>query len=114
MTNQASFQNVTREQRLAACMKSAEIRGARARLKRAIRGGQLHVVEVLADPPEYALKMKVRDLLMAQPWRGEAKTQMILRSARVSYGKTIGGLSERQRGVLIAAVSSQRLVRRPA
>lgn len=95
----------TQEQRREALRRANEVRIARAALKRQIRGGALHIIEVLADPPAAATGMHVRDLLLAQKFRGEARVRSLMNEVRISYGKTIGGLSSRQRDELIAAIA---------
>lgn len=95
---------LTDEQRLEALAKANATRTARAQLKRAIRGGQIHITEILRDPSDAAMGMKVRDLLLAQKWRGPVAVQKLMNQLRISYGKTIGGLSMRQREELITAI----------
>lgn len=95
----------TDEQRTEALRRANEVRIARGALKRQIRGGAIHIIEVLADPPAAAAGMKVRDLLLAQKFRGPAHVQKLMNQTRISYGKTIGGLTSRQRDELIAAIA---------
>jgi hypothetical protein len=76
------------------------VRTRRAALKRDIKAGRASVLEVLAEPPYYVETMKVFDLLMAAPKTGGVKATKILQVCRISLSKTVGGLSERQRGEL--------------
>jgi len=45
---------------------------------------------------------KVFDILMAVPKFGRVKAARLLNQCRISQSKTVGGLSDRQRGELIA------------
>lgn len=78
-----------------------EIRTARAQLKRDLKAGKVKVEQLLLDPPEYLLSAKTIDMLLAVPKFGRVKANKILNNCRISPSKTIGGLSERQRGELV-------------
>jgi hypothetical protein len=56
---------------------------------------------LLLAPPEYLQTAKVFDLLLAVPKYGRVKVNKILSQCRISPSKTLGGLSERQRGELV-------------
>src|ERR1700752_1682812 len=58
--------------------------------------------ELLLEPPDYLMTAKVFDLLLAVPKYGRVKVNKILSQCRISPSKTLGGLSERQRGELVA------------
>ncbi len=88
-------------QRMEALQRANEIRSLRAQLKRDLKSGSVSLVEVIADPPEYVETAKVFDMLMAVPKYGKVKATRFLNHCRISQGKTIGGLSDRQRGELI-------------
>lgn len=90
----------TDEQRLRSLKLANEIRSARARMKRDIRSGFPSAAAVVADPPWFALTMKVGQLLEAIPGWGPVRARRTMRLLGVSEGKTLGGLSVRQRGVL--------------
>jgi len=64
------------------------------------RRAQIH--GLLLNPPEYLQTAKVFDLLLAVPKYGRVKVNRILTQCRISPSKTIGGLSERQRGELVS------------
>ena len=87
----------TLTQRQDALLKANKIRTFRANLKRDIKAGRKNIVEVLADPPEEILAMRIMDLLLATPKRGRVKVNNILRYLRIAPSKTVGGLSSRQR-----------------
>ena len=92
----------THEQRMRALRRANEIRSARARLKRDLKGGKVKVEKLLLDPPEYVLSAKAFDMILAVPKYGRVKANKILTQCRISPSKTIGGLSERQRAELVS------------
>jgi len=47
------------------------------------------------------LTAKVYDMLLAVPRLGRVRASKLLAQCRISQSKTIGGLSERQRGELV-------------
>lgn len=87
-------------QRKEALLRANVIRTKRAALKRDIKVGREHVIALLGAPPDYIETMKVFDLLLAAPKHGRVKAAKILQVCRISPSKTVGGLSERQRGEL--------------
>jgi S13-like protein len=95
------------DQRLIALRRANEIRSRRANLKQQLRAGRVPLEEILAAPPDYLATADVFDLLVAVPKIGPVKAARLLTSARVSQSKTVGWLSERQRGRLIELLSRQ-------
>jgi hypothetical protein len=91
----------TKDQRMNALRKANDIRSRRAQLKRDLKAGKTKVETLLLDPPEYVLSAKTFDMLLAVPKLGRVKANRILTQCRISPSKTIGGLSERQRGELV-------------
>lgn len=89
------------EQRLAALAQANWIRVERSKLKHRLKSGQTNPADLIADPPSYAMSMKVEAFLLALPKFGRVKAQRLLREGLISTAKTIGGLSTRQRQVLI-------------
>ena len=89
-------------QRMAALQRANDVRSRRAQLKRDLKAGRQPIHELLLEPPEYLLTAKVFDLLLAVPKYGRVKVNKILSQCRISPSKTLGGLSERQRGELVA------------
>jgi hypothetical protein len=85
-----------------ALRRANEIRTARAQLKRDLKAGKVKVEQLLSDPPEYVQSAKAFDMIIAVPKYGRVKANKILTQCRISPSKTIGGLSERQRGELVA------------
>lgn len=84
-----------------ALARANEIRSLRAQLKKDIKAGTVQLADVIAAPPDYVATAKVYDMLIAVPKYGKVKAGRFLTHCRISQGKTIGGLSERQRGELI-------------
>jgi hypothetical protein len=89
------------DQRMDALRRANEIRTLRAQLKRDLKSGAVSITAVIADPPEWVQSAKVFDMLMAVPKYGKVKTTRFLNACRISQGKTIGGLSDRQRAELV-------------
>ena len=83
-----------------------DVRRGRARLKRELAAGTLSIVDVLADPPIYAETATVRQLLLVLPQFGPVKAGRLLAHCQIAGGKTVAGLSDRQRAALIEQLSS--------
>ena len=62
------------------------------------------LADLLADPPDYLLGMKAYDLLRMLPMFGKWRVGKVLERLEISPTKTIGGLTERQRLLIVAAV----------
>lgn len=88
-------------QRLDALDRANRVRTFRAELKREVKAGTVSAVPALAEPPAQLATMKVIDLLLAVPKVGRVKAGRWLTRCRVAPSKTVGGLSERQRGELL-------------
>ena len=95
------------ERRRIALRQANEVRSKRAKLKQHLRQGRVRLEEVLAVPSDYLATAEVFDLLVAAPKIGPVKAARLLTVARVSQSKTIGQLTERQRGRLIELLNSQ-------
>jgi hypothetical protein len=89
------------DQRMEALKRANDIRVRRAKLKKELKDGRASIEAVLLDPPEYVETAKVLDILMAVPKFGRVKAARLLNQCRISQSKTVGGLSERQRGELV-------------
>lgn len=89
-------------QRQTALARANAIRVKRAALKRDLKGGDRHLADVLQRPADWVLTAKVHDLLLCVPGIGAVKAAKMLQQCRVSGSKTVGGLSDRQRGELAA------------
>lgn len=84
-----------------ALQRANEFRSLRAQLKKDLKAGAVSLVDIIATPPDYVLTAKVFDMLMAVPKYGKVKATRYLNHCRIAQGKTIGGLSDRQRSELI-------------
>ena len=84
-----------------ALARANDIRVRRAQLKKDLKDGRVQIEQILSNPPEYVSTAKVFDMLLAVPKYGRVKVNKILQQCRISPSKTIGGLSERQRGELV-------------
>jgi hypothetical protein len=89
-------------QRREALERANDIRTYRAELKRDLKAGRENVIKLLRYPPEKIETMKVFDLLIAAPKFGRVKVNKIINTCRISPSKTIGGMSERQRGEIVS------------
>ena len=84
-----------------ALRRANEIRVRRARLKKDLKAGTVHLDEILDEPPDYVGTAKVFDMLLAVPKFGRVKATRFLNQCRISQSKTVGGLSDRQRAELV-------------
>ena len=96
-------------QRLNALSIANDIRIRRAQLKRDVKAGRVSVVPFIADPPDWLLAMRVGDLLLSLPRFGSSRVGHALKVAGLSPAKTVGGLTERQRGELVRVLRTRRL-----
>jgi hypothetical protein len=90
------------EQRMSALQVANRIRSQRASLKRDLTAGRSDIRDLILDPPEWLLTAKLFDLMLAVPKYGRVKVNRIFTQCRISPSKTIGGLSERQRGEIVS------------
>jgi hypothetical protein len=88
-------------QRMEALQRANHIRTERAQIKRDLRARHTSIDRLLEDPPEVLETAKVVELLLAVPKVGRVKANKVLQQCRISPSKTVGGLSDRQRGELV-------------
>jgi hypothetical protein len=93
-------------QNMRALRRANQVRLARAELKRRIAFGQVDVAEVIVHCPWEAHCMAVSDLLMSQRRWGETRSHKLLAQLPMSEQKTVGSMTDRQRHVLAAMLSS--------
>lgn len=93
------------EQRTAALLKANDIRTRRSQLKRDIKAGNVRASDIVMNPPVWAETMRVPVLLVAVPLLGSTKTKKLLERHLISPATTLGGLSGRQRGALVARLT---------
>ena len=96
------------QQHLRALEHANRVRLARAEMKRDIASGTLGVVEVVLGCPWQAHSMSVSDLLMSQKRWGRARCRRLLTSIGVPENKSVGTLTERQRGALADVLRAKR------
>lgn len=89
------------DQRMEALRRANDIRSRRAQLKKDLKSGRTSIGDVISEPPDFVQTAKVFDMLMAVPKYGKVKATRFLNTCRISQGKTIGGLSDRQRTELL-------------
>lgn len=102
----------TLEQRLAALEEANTVRTTRADLKRRLkRDRRILALAIELDTDALGVRphdldtMRVYDLLVSAPKIGRVKANRILTVNRISPSKTLGGLSERQRGELLNSIA---------
>lgn len=105
------------EQRRVALLRANQIRIYRALVKRRIKAHEIDARVLLRDPhrdpitghqTDRLLTMRVHDALLAAPKIGRVKADRMLRTAKVSPTKTLGGMTERQRGELLTLLGPAR------
>jgi guanylate kinase len=77
--------------------KANMIRADRKALKQGLKDRTVSILDIIEDPPEYALTMKLTDLLLAVPGLGAGKVMRAVDRLRISQCKTLGGLTYDQR-----------------
>lgn len=97
------------EQRFESLKLANEIRFARARMKRDLVARRADAVELLTDPPGWLRTMRVTGFLVSIPRTGPAKTRRLMMVCRIADGKTVGGLSDRQRCELVGELRRARV-----
>jgi hypothetical protein len=93
-------------QYMRALERANEVRLARAELKRRIALGEVDVAEVILECPWEADSMAVADLLVSQRRWGQTRCRKFLSQLPMSEKKTVGSMTERQRRMLAARLTS--------
>jgi hypothetical protein len=91
--------------RMQALQRANTVRQRRAELKQAIRVGEMSIVSILGNPPEWVLTAPLSQMLLAVPGYGQARVSHLLERCRISPLKTIGALSERQQREVVLALA---------
>ena len=91
-------------QHMQALQRANEVRLARAELKRSIGAGNLTVAEVILTCPCEAESMTIADLLTSQSRWGTTRASKFLAGIGMPETKTVGSLTDRQRGLLATMV----------
>lgn len=91
------------------------IRSYRARLKRDVFAGRVSLYDVLRDPPDEILTMKLAELLRAMPYWGQCKVERTLGRIGIDKEASVVSLDARQwREVKLAVQVAERKRRRRA
>lgn len=91
-------------QHLRALERANRVRLARAELKRRVAAGDITAAEVVADAPWEAESMTLAELITSQRRWGSTRCRKFLSAIELSETKTLGSLTERQRGALARAL----------
>ena len=89
-------------QHMQALQRANAVRLARAELKRRVAIGEISVADVILDAPWEAESMTISDLLTSQRRWGHTRCRKFLQCVPMSENKTIGSMTDRQRGALAA------------
>jgi hypothetical protein len=95
-------------QHMRALERANEVRLARAELKRNLAMDEIDAAEVILDCPWEVESMAVAELLMSQRSWGGIRCRKLLAQIPMSEKKTVGSMTERQRGALAAIISADR------
>jgi len=95
------------QQRALALERANHVRLARATLKRRLRAGEVVAAEAILRRSHDTDTMTVAELLLSQRGWGPRRSAKMLRSVSLSERKTLGSLTERQRVMLAAVLSSR-------
>jgi len=93
-------------QHMRALERANKVRLARAQLKRRVAFGEVGAAEVILHCPFEADSMAVADLLVSQRRWGQTRCRKLLAELPMSEKKTVGSMTDRQRHVLVAMLSS--------
>ena len=93
-----------RPQHMQALQRANEVRLARAELKRNIGLGTLTVADVILACPWEAASMTIAELLTSQRRWGTTRASKFLAGIGMPETKTVGSMTDRQRGLLAAMV----------
>jgi len=91
-------------QHMQALQRANEVRLARAELKRNIGEGRITVGEVILACPWEAASMTIAELLCSQRRWGTTRCSKFLTGIGMPEIKTIGSMTDRQRGLLASLV----------
>ena len=87
-------------QHMQALERANAVRLARADLKRRVAEGELSAAEVVLGVPWEASSMTISELLTSQRRWGHTRCRKFLQSIPMSEHKTIGSMTDRQRGAV--------------
>lgn len=99
-------------QSMQALERANELRLNRSKIRRSLRtaptfaAGRKRAAEVIADTPPCCATWEVLDFLCRVRWLTGRQVIPILRAAQVSPTRRLGGLTERERGALVEALTA--------
>ena len=91
----------SQQQRMEALRRANDIRSERARLKEALRNGEVAIAECCPIRRLRRTRPKCSISCLAVPKYGRVKANKLLERCRVSSSKTVNGLTPRQRKELL-------------
>jgi len=94
-------------QRLLALERANRVRLTRATLKHRLRAGEVTAAQAILRGSRDTDTMTVAELLLNQRGWGPTRSAKLLRSVSLPEKKTLGSLTERQRVMLAAVLSSR-------
>jgi hypothetical protein len=94
-------------QRLLALDRANRVRVTRATLKRRLRAGEVMAADTILRSSRDTDTMTITELLLSQRGWGPTRSANMLRSVSLSEKKTLGSLTERQRVMLAAVLTSR-------
>lgn len=89
---------LTREQRLAYLESAMAARAERARVKAALKRGEMGVAEAMSVPA--VARMRVRDLIASMPGYGPRRAEDLMDRLGIAMSRRVRGLGFRQRAAL--------------
>lgn len=105
MGNMENLAKLTPEQREAGLRRAVEARRERADFLKRVKGGELGVREAIVAPK--ALRIPVRNFIMAVPGYGKVKTERLMAELGIARDRRISGLGPVQRDDLVEALSPE-------
>lgn len=100
-------------QHLEALARANQVRLARAGLKRRVADGEISAAEVILQSPWEAETMTVSDLLLSQRRWGTTRCRKFLAAIPMSENKTIGTMTDRQRGAIATLLRNPQAITAP-
>jgi hypothetical protein len=102
------------QRRLVSLDRANHVRGTRAALKRSLQAGELAPADAILRGSNDTDTMTLAELLRSQRGWGPIRSSKMLRSVSLSDRKTLGSLTERQRGTLVRALGNTEPKHSPA
>lgn len=100
-------QRVVEPQHMQALARANQVRLARAALKREVAAGHRSAIQIVRECPWEAESMTIIELLSSQRRWGKSRSRKLIMSTGLTETKRLGTLTERQRGILAAALDAK-------